>query len=171
MAGEKSFALIVLVLMAIPALPIPTGGVTHIFEVIAMLMGLEMLVGRRTIWLPKSWEKRPLGSAVTHKTIPKLIGIIRWLEKYSRPRFSDLLDQTQFRAFLGLIIIVLALTAFLAPPFSGLDTVPALGAVAVSLGIILEDIVLIIIGMVLGTIGIFLDIFLGKAAIDLLHRI
>ena len=30
--GKGSFAMIFVVLMAVPALPLPTGGVTHVFE-------------------------------------------------------------------------------------------------------------------------------------------
>ena len=54
--AEKSFAITFLLLMSIPALPIPTGGITHIFEIITMLLALELVVGLRTIWLPKRWK-------------------------------------------------------------------------------------------------------------------
>ena len=37
--GEKSFAIAFIVLMAIPALPLPTGGVTHVLEVITIAAG------------------------------------------------------------------------------------------------------------------------------------
>ena len=37
--AEKSFAVLVVVLMLIPALPTPTGGVTHLFELITMHPG------------------------------------------------------------------------------------------------------------------------------------
>ena len=42
-------------LLAVPALPLPTGGATHVFEVIAMLVALQLIVGRRQIWLPARW--------------------------------------------------------------------------------------------------------------------
>ena len=38
-----------------------------------------------------------------------------------------------------MVIIVLALAAAVPPPFSGLDTLPSMGAVAIALGIILEN--------------------------------
>ena len=38
---EKSFALIFILLLGLPALPLPTGGATHVFELIAMLLALE----------------------------------------------------------------------------------------------------------------------------------
>ena len=55
--GEKAFAVVFIVLMAVPALPLPTGGVTHVLEVVTMLLALELIVGRRTIWLPERWKQ------------------------------------------------------------------------------------------------------------------
>ena len=52
---EKSFAILFVLLLGVPALPLPTGGATHVFEIIAMLLALELIVGRQTIWLPKRW--------------------------------------------------------------------------------------------------------------------
>ena len=49
--------------------------------------------------------------------------------------------------------MVFAISAAVAPPFSGLDTLPALGAVAIALSIILEDIVVLVAGIVIGTGG------------------
>ena len=46
----------------------------------------------------------------------------------------------------GLVVLGLALTAFLAPPFSGLDTLPSLGVVVLALGYLLADIVLASVG-------------------------
>ena len=40
---EKSFAVIFVLLLAVPALPLPTGGATHVFEVIAMLLSLQLV--------------------------------------------------------------------------------------------------------------------------------
>ncbi|HLB21401.1 MAG TPA: exopolysaccharide biosynthesis protein, partial [Solirubrobacteraceae bacterium] len=65
--GEGSFALIFVMLMAVPALPLPTGGVTHVFEVIVMLLALELIVGRRTVWLPERWRRLELSGAKQEK--------------------------------------------------------------------------------------------------------
>src|SRR4051812_13014977 len=43
---EKSFALLFVLLLGVPALPLPTGGATHVFEVIAVLLALELIAGR-----------------------------------------------------------------------------------------------------------------------------
>ena len=35
---EKSFAILFVVLLGVPALPLPTGGATHVFELIAIVL-------------------------------------------------------------------------------------------------------------------------------------
>ena len=50
--GEKSFAILFVLLLGVPALPLPTGGATHVFEIIAVLLALQLIAGRDEIWLP-----------------------------------------------------------------------------------------------------------------------
>ena len=164
---EKSFAVLLLLLLAIPALPLPTGGVTHIFEIIAMLLALELIAGRTSVWLPHSWLSKQLPSALQSTALPKLIRIIKWAEKYSKPRL-ELLQNGKFSLrIIGLIVFVLTLFAFLAPPFSGLDTLPSLGVVLISLGLIFEDFFISLVGLILGAVGVGLVLVLGKAVFQL----
>ena len=65
----------------------------------------------------------------------------------------------------GLLLMGFAVGAAIAPPFSGLDTLPAMGAVAVALSIILEDIVVLAIGAAIGTGGIILILTIGAAIV------
>jgi hypothetical protein len=165
---EKSFAIAVLLLMITAALPLPTGGITHVFEVMTMLLALEMIVGRRTIWLPKRLLRRELGPATTEKAIPFIARRVRWFERFSRPRLAGALQQRLVLSAYGLVILVLTIGAFVAPPFSGLDTLPALGVVVVALSLILEDAVVTIIGIAIGLAGIALEIALGSAILHFL---
>lgn len=165
--GDKSFALTFLVLMAIPALPLPTAGVTHVFEVITMLLSLELIAQRRTMWLPKRWRNKKLGNIMQTKTLPYLIKWIRRVEKISHPRMSKFLDSRLASTLFGISIFLLALTALLAIPFSGLDTLPAMGALGISLGFILEDIVIVCIGGFLGLVGMVLSIGFGAAIYEI----
>src|SRR6185437_5995372 len=91
----------------------------------------------------------------TERAIPFLLRWVRRAERVSRPRGARLFQQ-RWMLILGLIIIVFAAAAALAPPFSGLDTLPAMGAVAVALAILFEDLVLLAAGILLGGGGIAL---------------
>jgi hypothetical protein len=74
--GSRSFAVLFVVLLGVPALPLPTGGATHGFELMAAILALELVAGRKHV-------------------------------------------------VFGLLVIGGSAAAFLAPPFTGLDTLPA----------------------------------------------
>jgi hypothetical protein len=163
---EKSFAVLFVILLALPALPLPTGGVTHVTEVIAMLLSLELIVGRREVWLPDRWCRRELGEGTVKGLSERLLPRLRWVERHSRARLGFLLSQRVSSVLFGVVALGLSLTAFLAPPFTGLDTLPALGVVLVSLGVLFEDALLALIGLSIGVAGVVLVIVLGRAAVN-----
>lgn len=163
---EKSFAVLFVLLLAIAALPLPTGGVTHVFEAIAMLLALELIVGRRTVWLPGRLRQRELGAATQTRFRETLLRRIRWLERHSRPRLTFLLTHRPSLVAYGAAVLLLSLTAFVAPPFSGLDTLPALGVVLISVGVLLDDALLVLAGLIVGAVGAILVLVLGRVAIE-----
>ena len=157
-------------IIAIPALPLPTGGVTHVFEVIAMLLALELIIGRRQVWLPDRWLQRELPEGI-EKQGAVLIKRIRWIERHSMARLGALLDTRVSGIAFGVVVLGLTITAFLAPPFTGLDTLPSLGIVLISLGVLFEDALLALIGLVIGAAGVVLVIVLGRAAVHEVGRL
>ena len=163
--GEKSFAVVFILLLAVPALPLPTGGATHVFEVIAMLLALELMIGRREILLPERWKGRQVAGESGGKLMGRLLRLIRWFERFSRPRLGVVLRQRVSGVVFGALVLALSVTAFAAPPFTGLDTLPALGVVLLSLGVLLEDIVVAIAGVVVGALGAVLVIGLGSLVV------
>jgi hypothetical protein len=161
---EKSFAVIFVLLLGVPALPLPTGGATHVFLLIAMTLALQLIVGRDAVWLPQRWRAMRLEGPSREKFVRGLLKSIRWLERFSRPRVTWVYNHRVSNAVFGLLVLLLSIGAFVAPPFSGLDTLPALGAVLISLSVLLEDVALLVLGIVVGSGGVLLEFVLGKAA-------
>jgi hypothetical protein len=60
----------------------------------------------------------------------------------------------------------LTLSAFLAPPFSGLDTLPSLGVVVIGLGVLMRDLLVALLGALLGAIGVAAILVLGSLAVE-----
>src|SRR5436309_12893208 len=79
--GERSFAILFVLLLGVPALPLPTGGATHVFEIIAVLLALELVLGRDQIWLPQRWRRLELGGDRQQRFLSRLIRMIRRLER------------------------------------------------------------------------------------------
>lgn len=163
--GEKSFAVLFVLLLGVPALPLPTGGATHVFEIIAALLALQLIVGRDQIWLPQKWCKLELAGPKQQRFIAGLMKLIRRLERFSRPRLRFLFQTRVSNSVYGLLVLGGTAGAFFAPPFTGLDTLPALGVVLLSLGVLLEDVIVVAIGLVVGAAGVLLEIIVGSAVV------
>jgi hypothetical protein len=162
---EKAFALVFILLMGLPALPLPTGGATHVFEVITMLTALQLIAGRDEIWVPDRWRGIALAGGKRERFISKLTAVIRRLERHSKPRLAFLFGHRVSGVVYGSLVLGGALAAFLAPPFSGLDTLPSLGVVLLSVAWLMEDAALAIAGVVVAAAGIALEIALGSALV------
>jgi hypothetical protein len=162
---EKSFALLFVFLLGVPALPLPTGGVTHVFEILAILLAAQLVVGRHEIWVPRRWCELEIAGPKQKKFLEGLMRLIRKLERFSKPRLRFLFNHRLSNSVFGLIVIAGSLGAFLAPPFTGLDTLPSLGVVVVSLGFLLEDVIVVGAGVAIGVAGVILEVVLGSAAV------
>ena len=161
--GEKSFAAVFILLLSVPALPLPTGGVTHVFEAIAMLVAAQLVLGRRSIWLPARWKRLDLRGRAGERFTRALVRRLRWFERFSRERLPYLTRGRPARALYGTLVFAFSLTAFLAPPFSGLDMM--------SLGVLLADFVLVAAGTLIGCLGVAAVIGLSGLVVRLVEEL
>ena len=131
-----------------------------------MLVALQLVVGRRCIWLPARWKRLELAAPSRQKLLTALLRLIRWFEQFSRPRGSWLFEHRVTSSVFGALVFGLTLSAFLAPPFSGLDTLPSLGVVVIGLGVLLRDLLLALLGALLGAIGVATILAIGNLAVE-----
>lgn len=164
--GDKSYAITFLFLLIFSATPLPTGGITNLFELIALILCVQLIAGLQAPWLPKKWKHMQLGKTLTGKVIPTMLKWVRWFERRSSPRGRWVFRAPFMPRLFGLLVLLFTLGAFVAPPFSGLDTLPALGVVIISLAVILDDLLFLIIGIIVGTVGIGLIAALGSALVE-----
>lgn len=161
--AEKSFAVVIMLLMFVPALPVPTGGITHVLELVVLLLCIEMMMGKKHIWLPRRLNDIRLGKLGEEKAVPFIMRKFRWFERFSRPRLRSIMRNHYFIRFVGLLLFILTLAAFFAVPFSGLDTLPSIAAVMICLGLLFDDALISLLGVVVGTVGVSLVIGSGFA--------
>ncbi len=159
--GSGGFALIFIILLGLPALPIPTGGITHVLEVVAMIGALQLIFGRGSVWVPARWRGVAFEDGAGAKFIDGLVSTTTRLERFSKPRARWLFGHWWSNTAYGVAVLAGSLAAFLAPPFTGLDTLPALGVVILSVGVIMEDFAYVVAGTVLIILGPVLVITVG----------
>jgi hypothetical protein len=163
--GDKSFAILFVFLLGVPALPVPTGGATHALIVIAILIALELIAGRHEVWLPQRWHGLSLAGERWLRFLTSLTRFVRRLERFSRPRLPFLFRYRLADVVFGLLVIAGSIAAFVAPPFTGLDTLPALGVVLLALAMLFEDALVAAVGLIVLVVGIVLEVALGTAAV------
>ena len=154
-------------LLGVPALPIPTGGVTHVLEVIAALLALQLIAFRQEVWLPERWRRLEVAGAGRERFIAGLMKMIRRLERISRPRLAFVFRGRASGAVFGLLVLGGTVGAFFAPrsPLSTLSRArrrPPLARRAPRRHCGRRG------RHRVGAAGIVLEIVLGKAVVDLI---
>jgi hypothetical protein len=161
----KGFALLLIILLGPSALPIPTGGLTHVFEIAAALLALQLILGREDVWLPGRLRRVSLDGEHSTKFVDAMVRYIGKLERITKPRGRVFFGRRISDFLFGCGTLVGVVATFMAPPFTGLDTIPALGVVLLALAVLAEDIAVIWAGVALIVLGILAEIFLGGAAL------
>ena len=112
-----------------------------------------------------------LGGDRRTRFLTGLMQLVRRLERISRPRLRMAFEHRTSNIVFGALVIAGSLGAFLAVPFTGLDTLPALGVVLVSLAVLLEDFAVAVAGTVVLLAGVALEIIVGWAALEALGQL
>lgn len=122
--GSASFASLLLVFSLIstsPASAIP--GVTSVVGIISFILVVQMMAGRKSVWLPDMITRRRLETDKLTKGVKWLRPVVMKIERVLKPRMTFLFH----RPWLWLpMILILGLTLFM--PF--MEVVPMSGSVA-----------------------------------------
>ena len=78
--------LMLLMLLALPFIqPIPVPGLSTLFGAVIAFISLRLALGQRP-WLPKRWQRRQIPQGFFDRVLGAAQGVIRFLEKFTRPR-------------------------------------------------------------------------------------
>ncbi|MDR7613386.1 MAG: exopolysaccharide biosynthesis protein [Armatimonadota bacterium] len=136
------FALILLALPTmIPVLPPGTSGVVGGLYV---LLAIQMALGRERPWLPR----RVLDYRLSHRAAEGLrnrgVRMVRYLERFSRPRWTPMGDAALLR-LCAAFVLAMGVVLFLPLPF--LNTLPGLATLAMGVGLLNRDGILLAVGI------------------------
>lgn len=156
-----------LILLSVPfCQPIPLPGLSVIFGLVVAFIGLRIAL-RMPPWLPERLRK----IVVTGKIMDRLIGaatwLLKWIEKWSRPRSVEHLESSWTHSIYGVIIFSAGLLLILPPPFA--NFFPGITVLICAVAVMENDDKIGLLGMGLFAINltVFGAIFFGGAS--LLH--
>jgi len=165
---DRAYALLVVLLGLPNCLPMPPP-IPLVCGFVLAFVAIQMLLGRRTPWLPQALLKRSIGKPELTRAVARALPALTRLERFSKPRLT-MLGGAYAVPVLGLVILILAFGLILAAPFIG--QIPlGLAVCLVGLGLVERDGVLIIAGAVFGAAGLLLSAGFAYAIFSGIHEL
>jgi hypothetical protein len=161
LAGERTFGFL-FVLLALPsALPVPAPGYSIPFGIVMLLLALQLVAGRTRLWLPDSWKNKAFPTQQVQGMVKAGIPWLRRLEAISRPRVTYVCTSLPGRTVIGVAIALMSISMMI--PIPGTNTVPAMGIFVTGFGLLDDDGLISMGGLILcvlgGTISVLILVF------------
>ncbi len=172
--GEKGFGLLLMILSLPSALPVPAPGYSTPFGVAILLIALQMLSGRRDLWLPQRIQGVQIPSGLAKRMAAAADKFLRATERWIKPRHKWIASPA---GHAGLAIVVAVMAALMMLPIPLTNTFPAMVIFLIGIGLAEEDGLLAIVAFAIGLIAILLYAYIiyllvtqGPEAIDQLKH-
>jgi hypothetical protein len=147
--NHKGFGVLLAVLALPSALPFSIPGFSTPFGLAEVFLGSQLVLNRQYPWFPKViMEKNiPTGDS---KFVEAMIKFLRFFEKFSKPRIK-ILSGGIFYRLSGVLIVLCGISMLLPTPFT--NSLPAFAIFLIGLGLLEEDGLLILFGLVAAICG------------------
>ena len=156
--------LLLLILLALPFItPIPLPGLSTPFGLAIAFITLRLTLGQRP-WLPMRLQRKVLPAGFFAKVFAVSARLIRFMEKFLRPRLATLSGSGLLLQLHALFMLLAALTLLLPLPIPFTNSFPAWTILLIAAGMLERDGWFILAGYVVFTAGVFYFVFLGEAA-------
>ncbi len=150
--GDRAFGLILL-LFALPNCVPGPPGLGSVLGLPLILFGVQLAQGRPAVWLPEFIGRRRINRDTLLHVVLRGVPILQRLERICRPRWP-LLTAPPAERLLGGVVTLLAVGIMIPLPLT--NFVPAIGIAVIALGLLEEDGVTVLIGLLIGLIGLTL---------------
>lgn len=175
LAGERTFGFLFVLLSLPSALPVPAPGYSIPFGIVMLVLAVQLIIGRQQPWLPQGWQARGFERSQLQRVVKAGLPWLRRIEVLSRPRLNYICTTPVGRIVLGSAIALMSLSMMI--PIPGTNTLPAIGIFITGFGLLDDDGVISLSGLVVcamgGTLSILILIFgyeAVKAGIDLIRN-
>jgi hypothetical protein len=133
---ERGFGF-VLVLLALPTLiPVLPPGAAGVVGVLYILVAVQMMWARERPWLPRRVANYRLSARVVEGLRRRGVGLLRRIERLSRPRWTPFGDAVLLR-LLAVVVLTMGFVLWLPLPF--LNTLPGISMIVVGIGLMNRD--------------------------------
>jgi len=143
---------LLLLIFALPCcVPMPPG-IPAACGVAILFVGVQMLLGRQSPWIPRALADRDMARADLQRLVDRSAGAVKWLERLCRPRLAPVTGGIG-KVFIGLVVSVLAVILILPIPFVG-NIPPGIATAIIGLGLAERDGLVVAFGFVTAAVAL-----------------
>ena len=157
--GSRSVGSLLLFLSLPMVIPVPAPGISVVFGIPLVIISLQLLFGRQSLWLPASIANRAISRENLHVYVTRALPALRRVEHLVQPRLAGMTSCLAIQA-IGAMSLLLAFVIALPVPLGHL--IPGAAISIMALGMIERDGVAICAGLLTGIIAllvVYLAIF------------
>ena len=166
--GPAAFGMLLFIGVLPAFIPVPgVGGA--IGGPMVILVGVQLLLGMRKVWLPDFLARRGPHRSAMMRFRQRMAPWLRRLEKLVRPRMAGFLDNRVALSFTGLLLLLLGILLALPIPFT--NYVFGFLLLLFALALLERDGALLLVAWIAGAIAVVVFGFLSGNLVESLARL
>ena len=151
--SDRAFG-IILLFFALPNCIAGLPGIGSILGLPIILLAAQIIMGKHKPWLPNKIRKYELPKDNLKRLIIRTSPYIMKFERFCKPRIGFITEGIFLRAT-GILIFVLS--ALIALPLPGTNMLPAIAIVAISVGLIERDGLVVLASILIGFVFMYIS--------------
>lgn len=151
LAGERIFGFLFVILALPSALPIPAPGYSTPFGIAIFFLAIQLATGRDRPWLPAKIMNGSMSLKTVQGIVKKGIPWLQKIEALTKPRFSKLCTSMAGQIIIGVAIALMSISMMI--PIPGTNTLPAMGIFVTGFGLVEDDGVISLLGLIVCALG------------------
>jgi hypothetical protein len=151
--GDKGFGILLIILSLPSALPVPAPGYSTPFGIAIMLIALQMLNGRHSLWLPQRIRKVKIPANLCKGMANAATKFLNASERWIKPRQRWIASRAGHAALASVVAIMAALMIL---PIPLTNTFPAMVIFLIGIGLAEEDGLLALLAFAIGVMAVLL---------------
>ena len=159
----RAFGYAMLIFSLPSCLPMPPG-VPTICGLVLAIVGVQMIIGTRRLWLPSFLARRHIGRERLRAMVVRATPWIERLERFASPRL-EVFTGTVGHRLVGIVVLVLAIIMTLPIPFLG-NMPPAFAILVIAIGLTERDGLIVCGGLVVSIAALVVSSFFAVEAVE-----
>ncbi|QOV22001.1 exopolysaccharide biosynthesis protein [Anabaenopsis elenkinii] len=173
LAKERVFGFLLVILSLPSALPVPAPGYSIPFGILIFLLAVQLMMGAKIPWFPAQMLNHPMKLGTVQRFLQAGIPWLQRIEAVARPRLTYICTTLPGKITIGMAVALMAISMMI--PVPGTNTLPAVGVFVTSFGLLEDDGVISLGGLIICLFGAILSISIflaviwgGSSLVDLL---